>query len=52
MVMEQLLVLVQQGFTFCRVDDDERDPGTEFDGCGKSTTPGANDAEFLKAVYR
>jgi hypothetical protein len=50
--MEQLLILVQQGFTFCRVDNEERHSGFELDGCGKATAPGANDAEFLKTVGR
>src|ERR1035437_7426080 len=52
MVMEQFLVLVQQGFTFRRVDDDPRYLGSEFDGRGKSTAPRAHDAEFLKTICR
>jgi hypothetical protein len=50
MMMEQFLVLVQQGFTLCGIDDNERDLGSEFDGRGKSTAPCPHDAEFLKTV--
>jgi hypothetical protein len=52
MVMKQFLVLVQQGFTFCRVDDDERHFGFELDSRGKSATTGPHNAEFLKTVGR
>jgi hypothetical protein len=52
MVMEQLLVLVQQGFTFGGIDDEERHPGTEFDSRGKPATSRAYDTELLKTVYR
>jgi hypothetical protein len=48
MVLEQLLVLVQQGFTFRRVYDDKRNLGSEFDSRWETAPTCAYDAEFLK----
>jgi hypothetical protein len=48
----QFLVLVQQGFTFCRIDDNERHLGFELDSRWKAAAPGPHNAEFLKTVGR
>jgi hypothetical protein len=52
MVMEQFLVLVQQGFTFRRVYDDKRNLGSELDSRWETATPRAYDAEYLKTAGR
>ena len=49
-VVEQLLVLVQEGLALCRVGDDDRDLRPQLDCGGEAAAAGPDDAEFLDSV--
>ena len=48
-VVQEFLVLVQQGLALGGVGDDERDAGGQLDGGGESAAAGPDDAKFGNA---